>query len=139
MSAAIVIDASIALTWCFREEATAATIEIRVQLERASAIVPRHWFLEIANALAMAERRLRVTPAQSSEFLDQLGVISPKVDHVSRDRVFSHVLPLARTHRLTVYDAAYLDLAVRRKAPLATLDDDLRTAAGELGVEILGK
>lgn len=138
MSAAIVIDASIALTWCFREEATAATIAFRVQLERASAIVPRHWFLEIANALAMAERRQRVTPAQSSEFIDQLGVIAPKVDHATRDRVFSHILPLARSYRLTVYDATYLDLAARRKSPLATLDHDLRAAATQLGVDVLG-
>jgi predicted nucleic acid-binding protein len=138
MSVTIAIDASIALTWLFREEATEKTIALRMQLERAPTIVPRHWYLEIANALAIAERRQRVTPAQSSEFVDLLSVIAPQVDLTSRERVFSHILALARSRRLTVYDAAYLDLAVRRKSPLATLDKELQVAATQLGVEVLG-
>ena len=139
MSAAFIIDASITLAWCFADEATAATIEVQEGLKDDSALAPAHWFLEIANSLAMAERRRRTTSVTSDAFIALLGEMDIEVDEESSERAFLEILPLARAHRLTVYDAVYLELAVRRQLPLATLDEELRAAATQLGVKLLGK
>src|SRR3954470_24440267 len=112
MSSAIVIDASVALAWCFPEEATEATAELQVRLETASAVVPSLWMLEVANALAIAERRSRISAIESDRFLARLQSIGVIVDEDVDGRVFSSILPLARSHRLTAYDAAYLELAI---------------------------
>jgi predicted nucleic acid-binding protein len=93
---------------------------------------------EVTNVLAMAERRGRITPAQSDGFISDLGKLAFERDEEAPGRAFTHLLPLCRTHRLTSYDAAYVDLAIRRRLPLATLDDDLRKTARKLGIGLLG-
>jgi predicted nucleic acid-binding protein len=139
VTASLIIDCSITMTWCFADAATRATSEIQDRLVTESALVPAHWFLEVANVLAMSEKRRRLTPAKSDEFIRLLLLLDLEVDDESPGRAFDHVVPLCRAHGLTSYDAAYLELAVRRQLPLASLDDDLCAAAAKLGVKALGR
>lgn len=139
MKAGFVLDCSVAMTWCFADEATKASARVQGRLETETALVPSHWFLEVANVLAMAEKRKRLSVAQSNEFLRLLSVLDIEADDQATGRAFAHLLPLCRSHGLTSYDAAYLDLAIRHQLPLATLDDDLRAACKKLGVALLGK
>ncbi len=137
-AAAFVVDCSIAMAWLFHDEATPKTTALLHRLASETAVVPGWWSIEIANVLAMAERKGRITPAQSDAFISDLGKLGFERDDEAPDRAFSHLLALCRTHHLTSYDAIYLDLAIRRSLPLATLDVDLRKAARQLGVSLLG-
>jgi predicted nucleic acid-binding protein len=96
--------------------------------------VPAWWFIEITNVLAMAERKGRITPTQSDTFIGQLSKLGIARDDEASDRAFTHLLALCRAHRLTSYDAIYLDLDLRRSLPLATLNGDLRKTAKKLDV-----
>jgi len=138
MSASFLLDCSMTMSWCFADEASAVSMELQGRLVAETALVPAHWFLEVANVLAMAEKRDRITAADSTEFLRLLGMLDIEVDDEASGRAFDHLLPLCRSHRLTSYDAAYLDLALRRRLPLATLDDELRATAENLGIAVLG-
>jgi predicted nucleic acid-binding protein len=135
----LVVDSSMTVAWCFKEERTSATDAIQDRLAVEEALVPEHWFLEVANALLVGERRKRIKAADVSQFLRELNTLLIRVDDQLPMRAFDHILPLSRTHALTAYDAAYLDLALRRQLPLASLDDDLRRAATALGVQVLGR
>lgn len=136
--ATFVVDSSIAMAWLFHDEGTPKTAALLNRLATETALVPAWWFIEITNVLAMAERKGRVTAAQSNAFIADLGKLAIERDDEAPDRAFTHLLPLCRTHRLTSYDAIYLDLAIRRNLPLATLDDELRRTARKLGVGLLG-
>jgi predicted nucleic acid-binding protein len=138
MSAAFVVDCSITMAWLFHDEATPKTAALLTRLATETALVPAWWFIEITNVLATAERKGRITPIQSDAFVADLGKLGIEWDDEAPNRAFTHLLTLCRTHRLTSYDAIYLDLAVRRNLPLATLDDDLRKSAKKLGVRLLG-
>lgn len=138
MSAAFVVDGSIAMAWLFHDEATPKTTALLNRLATETALVPDWWFIEITNVLALAERKGRITPAQSDAFIADLSKLGIERDDEAPARAFTHLLGLCRRHRLTSYDAIYLDLAVRRSLPLATLDDDLRKTAKQLGVGLLG-
>lgn len=137
MSAAFVLDCSIAMAWLFHDEATPKTAALLNRLVTETALVPSWWFIEITNVLALAERKGRITPAQSDAFVANLGKLGIERDDEAPDRAFAHLLVLCRTHGLTSYDAIYLDLAVRRSLPLATLDQDLRRTGEKLGLRIL--
>lgn len=137
MSAAFVVDCSVAMAWLFHDEATAKTAALLKRLATETALVPGWWFVEVTNVLALAERKGRIAPAQSEAFIADLSKLGIERDDEVLDRAFPNLLPLCRTHQLTSYDAIYLDLAVRRNLPLATLDDDLRRAARKLGVRLL--
>ena len=139
MSPAFVLDCSVAMAWLFHDEATPKTADLLNRLATETALVPAWWFVEITNVLALAERKGRITHAQSGAFIADIGKLEIELDHEAPGRAFTHLLNLCRTHRLTSYDAMYLDLAVRRQLPLATLDDDLRKAARKLGVRLLGQ
>ncbi len=136
--AAFVVDSSIAMAWLFHDEATPKTTALLNRLATETAVVPAWWSIEIANVLAMAERKRRITSAQSDAFIADLSKLAIERDDEAPDRAFTHLLALCRTHRLTSYDAIYLDLAIRRSLPLATLDGDLRRTARKLGVSLLG-
>jgi predicted nucleic acid-binding protein len=127
------------MAWCFLDESTQQTKDLFDRMSRESALVPDLWYLEITNVLVMAERKRRIDAARVAEFIKLLGGFSLEVDGEATDRAFDHLLPIARTQNLTSYDAVYLDLAVRRRLPLATLDAPLRKAAKKLGVKLLGK
>jgi predicted nucleic acid-binding protein len=107
----------------------------RLAAERAS--VPTIWHLEVANVLALSERRGRITPAHSDEFIGFLETLAIIVDEETPSRALGRVLDLARAERLTAYDAAYLELAMRLRIPLASKHTDLCNAAERLGVSVL--
>lgn len=131
------IDASVALAWCFGDERTEATVSLLERLQTDAAAVPNLWHLEVANGLALAERRGRITPAESAELIALLERIEIVVDGETPVRAFTRVLDLAREERLTAYDASYLELAMRLGLPLASKDADLCDAAERLGVSVL--
>ena len=133
----VVIDASVALAWCFRDERTEATAKLLERVQTDAAAVPSLWHLEVANVLALAERRGRITPAESTELIALLETLEIVVDEETASRALGRVLDLARAERLTAYDAAYLELAMRLGVPLASKDSDLCDAAERLGVSVL--
>lgn len=133
--AAFVIDASATLPWCFADEATQATNALLTRLRTGDeAIAPAHWPAEVANALLVAVRRRRISSQDATQFIEDLDVLPIRVDSTSNSLLRARVFPLAEQYNLTIYDAVYLELALREGLPLATLDDDLRKAAGAAGV-----
>jgi predicted nucleic acid-binding protein len=99
-------------------------------------MAPALWPVELANALAMGERRKRITRSDTTRFLALIAALPIEIDPETSARALDYVLPLARTFSLTSYDATYLDLAMREGLTLATLDADLRKAARKAGVRI---
>ena len=138
MTPALVLDASVALAWCFDDEATTATQEVLARLDTDGAIAPSLLPLEVANVLALAERRKRISPSRLTEFVALLDTLAIEIDSQSSAGVLHDVLNLARGEALTPYDACYLELAMRLGLPLASKDVALRQAAARLGVPLLG-
>ena len=134
---AFVLDASVAVAWCFADESTPAAWALLDRLGATPGHVPALWELEIGNILLGAERRQRITRARAVEFLGILGELDIRVDPDLPGRPFRDILPLARETRLTTYDATYLELAMRLGLPLATKDRALAQAAGAAGIETL--
>lgn len=132
-----VLDASVALAWCFDDESTKETNGLVDQARDYGACVPSLWHLELTNVLLQAERRGRITPADIAVRLRLLGALPIETDTETHLRATRETLILARAERLTAYDASYLELAMRRGLPLATRDRDLRAAAKRLGVAVL--
>lgn len=133
----VVLDASAGLAWCFREEAQAYPTALREHLREAQAIVPGIWRLEVANSIAIALRRNRIQPADVTRFLaliEELGILT---DPLTSEKALKETLALAIERNLTAYDAAYLELAMREGAQLATLDSNLRQAAAQAGVAVI--
>ena len=135
---AFVLDASVALAWCFRDEATAATWAVLDRLGSEAAAAPSLLPLEIANVLAVAERRGRIAAAGIAEFVALLDALPVTLDGETSARALTDILGLTRAEGLTAYDAAYLECAMRLGVPLATKDAELRRAATKLGVPLLG-
>lgn len=132
-----VLDASVAVAWCFQDEATAYTESVLDRLASdVEAVVPAIWPFEVANALLVAERRKRLKLAQTAAFLRLLAGFRITVEPTSSLGLHQRVLPVARERNLAVYDAAYLELAIREGLSLATTDTRLRRAAQAAGVEI---
>jgi len=129
-----VLDGSIALAWYFKDEADPYADAVAASFATARATVPLIWRLEVANALLTGERRQRSTEAQACKWLAYLRSLPISVDDETHDRAWSELLGLARAHRLSAYDAAYLELALRRRIPIATLDNQLKAAAATAGV-----
>ena len=135
-----VLDSSVTMSWFFDDEATAATDQLLDRLNSdGRAIVAAHWALEVSNTLLMAERRKRSTLAESSHFIAILDALPIETDQETVSRASTSSMELARAQGLTLYDSAYLELAMRRSLPLATLDKQLRAAAKKTGVPCLPK
>jgi predicted nucleic acid-binding protein len=130
-----VLDGSMALAWCFADEADPYADRVARKLPHVGAVVPVIWHLEVANAFVVGERRGRCDQADTSTWLTYLSSLPITVEDHNGPRVFSDVMALARAQNLSVYDAAYLELARRRDLPLATLDEPLKNAAAAIGVE----
>jgi predicted nucleic acid-binding protein len=130
-----VIDTSVAMAWCFEDEATEATEAVLDRLNNDQAVVPAIWPLEVANVLLVAERRGRLSEAQASRFLELLAQLPIDVDDSAAD--MSAIVATGRRHTLSAYDASYLVLAERLGAALATLDQPLTQAARKAGVQLL--
>ena len=111
-------------------------IYISVALEGRTAIVPSIWPVEIANALLVGERRKRIRQPEVRRFIELLKGLRILEDGQPFADTVSNILPLAREHDLSAYDAAYLDVAVRRRAPLATIDAALEKAGRAAGIKI---
>lgn len=134
----LVIDSSITLAWFFKDERTPAVLAVFSDVQDAGAVVPILWRYEVANALQMAVRRRRITTADRDETLADLTEIDVMLDPEGNEYAWSSSLRLSDRHRLTVYDAAYLELAQRRRLPLATLDRALIRAGEAEGVKVIG-
>jgi predicted nucleic acid-binding protein len=131
-----VLDASVALSWCFKDEASEQTDAMLDHVRTFGALVPGLWFLEVGNVLLQAERRGRIAPADVFVRLELISALPIAVDQMSVAAAWDEVLALARTHRLTTYDASYLELAMRRGLKLFTRDAALAAAAGMVGVDL---
>jgi predicted nucleic acid-binding protein len=117
----------------------AATNAVLTRLRTGDeAIVPAHWPVEVANALLIAVRRQRISPEDAHQFLLDLESLPIRAEATTKNLVRAGVFPVAEQCGLTVYDAAYLELALREGIPLMTLDKDLRKAAGASGVPLVG-
>lgn len=133
----IVIDASVTMAWCFEDEATPGADAALDLLRESRAVVPTIWSLEVANVLLGAQRRQRISEAQVTRFVRLLGSLPINTDAEPIDIIV--LLSLGRRHSLSAYDAAYLELAERLGAPLATLDIKLADAAKTAGVRVLAR
>jgi predicted nucleic acid-binding protein len=129
-----VLDCSVTLAWFFEDETNAYAEAVEDSLLSAVAVVPALWPLEVANALLVGERRGRTTEAKVSAFLTLLKSLPIATDDETALRSWNESLHLARARRLSVYDAAYLELALRRGLPLATFDQKLKAAAAVVGI-----
>jgi predicted nucleic acid-binding protein len=132
-----VIDGSVTVAWCIPEERTSRTQALLDKVIEAGAVVPFHWWIEVGNALLVATRRARISVAQRQTALTQLDALQLMTDPETLDRLWTATLDLADRFRLTLYDACYLELALRRGLPLATLDRDLTAAGQALGLTLL--
>lgn len=132
----VVVDASVALAWCFPDEASEYADRVLVALKGQTLVVPAVWGLEITNALLTGERRKRLKRPEILRFVALLEGLSILQDGQAVSESVNNVLPLARDYDLSAYDAAYLELAMRHSAPLATLDRDLQKAAKRAGIRI---
>jgi len=134
-----VLDASIALGWTLDNPVPpAATRAKQALLSGARAVAPALWHLEIANGLAVAERRGILTFPDATLALLQLEQLCAQALEIEADIVpMRQALTTARTYQLSAYDSVYLDLSLRTRLPLATLDLALRKAAGKAGLELL--
>lgn len=128
---AIVIDNSVFLSWCLGVEDDATATRAMQRVADEGGLVPRIWWYELRNALLTNERRGRLSLQQVSDTLDDSLELGIAIDD---EHDASLLLDIARRHGLTVYDAAYLEVALRRSLPLATLDRRLRGAAETIGV-----
>lgn len=125
----LVLDASMALAWCFEDEADAYADAVLDSLRRRKPIAPGLWALEVANALLASQRRGRIRAADRLARLAFLADLDVNLENTPTPAVFGEISRLADAHDLSVYDAAYLELAIRRSQPLATQDQRLRAAA----------
>jgi predicted nucleic acid-binding protein len=126
----LVVDSSMALAWYFEDERTEDTIAVLRRVADEGAFVPALWPLEVANGLQMALRRGRIDRAYRDASLNDLRALVIIIDPDTNVHAWEATLRLADSHGLTTYDAAYLELAIRRQLPLATLDGALIRAAG---------
>jgi predicted nucleic acid-binding protein len=135
----LVLDSSVALAWVYREERNDAIAAVFEQVTETGAWVPSLWRLEVANVLEMGVRRGRIDAAFRDATLADFELLPIQSDSETERHAWRSTLRLAERHRLTVYDAAYLELALRRGLPLASLDRELRAAAGAENVALLGE
>jgi predicted nucleic acid-binding protein len=133
----VVVDCSVAVSWCFEDEASPQGDALLERLQDRGAVVPALWHLEIGNVLIQAERRGRITPADLAARIELLRKLPLDTDEETVNRALAEILSLARAQRLTTYDATYLELAACRGLPLATKDRELQDAARQLGVEVI--
>jgi predicted nucleic acid-binding protein len=126
------------MAWYFEDESTPATDALLDRVADAGALVPGLWRLEVANAFQTAIRRQRIDAVYRDASLAELGLMPITVDADTNTYAWSATLRLSERFSLTLYDAAYLELAQRRSLALATLDRDLRAAAPVLNIELLG-
>ena len=134
----LVFDASMTLSWLFRDEHTDRAHRIMSQVVEEGSHVPSLWRLEVANVLRQAVRRGRSDEVFVDRCLSRLEAMSIATDRETDKQAWGAILAIAREERLTVYDAAYRELALRRRLPLASCDSELVAAAARRNVVVFG-
>jgi len=136
MDEIFVIDNFVVMSWCFRDESNDYADIVLDNLQKSTAVVPPVWPLEVANVLLVAERRKRLSEADTIRFVTLLNQLPITVEEGQSEKMMLEILALAREHKLSSYDASYLDLAMRKGLSIATLDRGLRAAAKKTKVQI---
>jgi len=138
LSAGFVADASVGFSWVYHGQATPETDNLLNEIASGvTVVVPSFWFLEMANVLLMAQRRHKLTPMERKSALEKLAALQFTVDEEAARIAFDQISDLAEKHGLAVYDATYLEIALRRKMSLASRDEPLRNAARRCGLKLL--
>jgi predicted nucleic acid-binding protein len=132
-----VVDNSVVMSWCFKDETNNYADTVLDRLTEAAAVVPSIWPLEVVNVLLVAERQKRLSESESIRFITLLSQLPIVVEHERPEKMMKELLALARANNLSSYDASYLDLAMRKGLPIATLDNQLIEAARRIDVPIL--
>jgi predicted nucleic acid-binding protein len=132
-----VVDNSVVMSWCFKDETNNYADTVLDRLTEAAAVVPSIWPLEVVNVLLVAERQKRLSESDSIRFITLLSQLPIVVEHERSEMMMKELLALARANNLSSYDASYLALAMRKGFPIATLDNKLIEAAGRIDVPIL--
>lgn len=128
-----VLDCSMTMAWVFPDEADETTAVLRDALVEDYAVVPSLWPIEVANVILAATRRRRINETHAHEVVGYLSALPIRIDAETAEYVFHASLPLAQQYDLSVYDAVYLELALRQNLPLATLDKKLKAACAAAG------
>ncbi|MGA9797160.1 MAG: type II toxin-antitoxin system VapC family toxin [Rhizomicrobium sp.] len=136
---ALVIDSSIALSFVLPDEDDEIAKSAMEIVASRGALAPLHWPLEVANGLLVAQRRQRMDDASRRKSLHDFAALPIELDVETNAFAWNDIGDLAERYRLTAYDAAYLELAMRARLPLATLDNELISAARKARVAIFGK
>ena len=134
----LVLDSSVTLAWVYSAETTGAISDVLARVTESGAWVPALWRLEVANVLEVGVRKGRTDAAFRDAALADLALLPITVDQETDRHAWGATAKLAARHRLTLYDAAYLELARRRSLPLATLDQELRAAAAAEDIILIG-
>ena len=137
MGESFVVDNSVVMSWCFKDETNQYADAILDCLSEATAFVPSIWPLEVVNVLLVAERKKRLSEADSVRFITLLSQLPIIVEHERPERMMKDLLALARSNNLSSYDASYLDLSMRKGIPIATLDTRLIEASKKTNIPIL--
>ena len=132
-----VVDNSVVMSWCFKDETNKYADTVLDRLKEATAVVPSIWPLEVVNVLLVAERQKRLSESDSIRFITLLSQLPIMVEPERPEKMMKELLALARANNLSSYDASYIDLAMRRGFPIATLDNRLIEAARRIDVPIL--
>lgn len=134
-----VLDNTVTMAWCFRDEATDLSRALLVRVSNLTdyAVVPTLWLYEVVNVTQLAARKGRITEREAKEFLSSLTILPIAIETPTRSQIFDSVRALTAQFRLTAYDAAYLELAIRENLPLATFDNALAQAARTAGVPVM--
>jgi predicted nucleic acid-binding protein len=133
---AFVLDCSVAMSWCFEDQANDYAKWVLDSLLKNTAVAPAIWSYEVANVLISAERRKKIAPAASVRFLDLLAKLPITLFEESHLKLREAIHSVGQSYHLSAYDAAYLCLSMSRGLPLATLDGELRNACKRSGVKI---
>ena len=137
MSASFIVDASVGFAWVYQGQATQETDRLLNDVAAgATVVVPALWFLEMSNVLLVAQRRHRLTAGQRKSAMEKLTAMQLTVDEEGSRNAFGKTSELAEQYGLSIYDATYLELALRRLLPLASRDEALRNAARQCGLTV---
>lgn len=133
----IVLDCSVTISWFMSDEQSLVSLDILERVGKTGAVVPAIWQLEVGNVLLISERRKRITKEQRHSALYTLNELPIKIDPFTCNHAWKETTELAERYNLTIYDACYLELSLRQSLPLATFDNNLKSAAKLAGVVLL--
>lgn len=137
MKRSFVTDASVAIAWIHPAQATPETDSMLDRLAMGdSVVVPALWPLEVANAITVLRRRRKLTADEARSAIQIVRELPATIDHEAATMAFTRLVDLASEHELTIYEAAYIELAIRKRLPLATNNAQMKQAAMRSGVEL---